>query len=159
MEMRCQPSYPLNSENASPPGSVTVYLSWADSELPPPKAPTSAVTRATVRMRSLFITSSSRGKHGQDRTMDTMRHNAGGEEPSPLDEGRGVQGGCRLDTRRTEPQLASTHLCPEVSMGALHAFLLLAGLAPTAPDSLPHQARALRVTVLSTMLTDHTGIG
>ena len=44
-------------------------------------------------------------------------------------------------------------------MGALHTFLLLAALSPASPDSLPHQARALRVTVLSTMLTDHTGVG
>ena len=44
-------------------------------------------------------------------------------------------------------------------MGALHTVLLLAALSPTGPDSLPHQARALRVTVLSTMLADHTGIG
>ena len=44
-------------------------------------------------------------------------------------------------------------------MGALHTVLLLAALFPTSPDSLPHQARALRVTVLSTMLADHTGIG
>jgi 7,8-dihydropterin-6-yl-methyl-4-(beta-D-ribofuranosyl)aminobenzene 5'-phosphate synthase len=44
-------------------------------------------------------------------------------------------------------------------MGALHAFLLSIALSPTVPDSLPHQARALRVTVLSTMLTDHKGVG
>ena len=44
-------------------------------------------------------------------------------------------------------------------MGALHSFLLLAALSGMPPDSLPHQVRALRVTVLSTMLTDHTGIG
>lgn len=44
-------------------------------------------------------------------------------------------------------------------MDALHAFLLLAALSPTAHDSQPHQARALRITVLSTMLADHTGIG
>jgi 7,8-dihydropterin-6-yl-methyl-4-(beta-D-ribofuranosyl)aminobenzene 5'-phosphate synthase len=44
-------------------------------------------------------------------------------------------------------------------MGALYTILLLAALPSTPPDSLPHQARALRVTVLSTMLTDHTGIG
>jgi 7,8-dihydropterin-6-yl-methyl-4-(beta-D-ribofuranosyl)aminobenzene 5'-phosphate synthase len=43
-------------------------------------------------------------------------------------------------------------------MGALHIFLLLAALSPT-PDSLPHQARALRITVLSTMLTDFKGVG
>ncbi|HEY7503894.1 MAG TPA: MBL fold metallo-hydrolase [Gemmatimonadales bacterium] len=44
-------------------------------------------------------------------------------------------------------------------MGTLHTLLLLAALFPARPDSLPHQARALRVTVLSTMLADHTGIG
>ena len=44
-------------------------------------------------------------------------------------------------------------------MGVLHAMMLLAALPAASPDSLPHQARALRVTVLSTMLTDHTGIG
>ena len=43
-------------------------------------------------------------------------------------------------------------------MSALHAVMLLTALSPAAPDS-PRQARALRVTVLSTMLTDHTGIG
>ena len=44
-------------------------------------------------------------------------------------------------------------------MGVLHAMMLLAALPAASADSLPHQARALRVTVLSTMLTDHTGIG
>src|SRR5882757_2297240 len=29
MDTACQPSYPLNSENASPPGTFKVYLSWA----------------------------------------------------------------------------------------------------------------------------------
>src|SRR6185436_19098324 len=28
METACQLSYPLNSENASPPGTFTLYLSW-----------------------------------------------------------------------------------------------------------------------------------
>src|SRR5713101_7647100 len=58
MERSCQFSYPLNSENASPPGTFKVYLSWADTTLPP-KALTRAVTIAIVRMRLLFITSSS----------------------------------------------------------------------------------------------------
>jgi len=44
-------------------------------------------------------------------------------------------------------------------MSALHSVMLLAALSPAASDSSPHQARTLRVTVLSTMLTDHTGIG
>src|SRR3989442_7701672 len=66
MERTCQASYPLNSENASPPGTFTVYLSWAawaDMALPP-KALTSAVTIATVSMRLLFVTSSSSVKLG-----------------------------------------------------------------------------------------------
>src|SRR5207249_12250555 len=66
METTCQASYPLNSENASPPGTFKVYLSWAawaDRALPP-KALTSAVTIAIVHMRLLFITSSSVVKLG-----------------------------------------------------------------------------------------------
>src|SRR5213595_2529016 len=58
METTCQFSYPLNSEKASPPGTFTVYLSWAD-KAPPPNALTSAVTIATVPMPLLFITGSS----------------------------------------------------------------------------------------------------
>src|SRR5438046_9708762 len=61
MERTCQTSYPLNSANASPPGTFKLYLSWAawaDMALPP-KALTSAVTIAIVHMRLLFITSSS----------------------------------------------------------------------------------------------------
>src|SRR5438045_9688190 len=54
MEITCQASYPLNSENASPPGTFKVYLSWAAMALLP-KALTSAVTIAIVRMR-LFVT-------------------------------------------------------------------------------------------------------
>src|SRR5712691_5264865 len=57
METTCQASYPLNSENASPPGTFKVYLSWADMALLL-KALTSAVTIAIVRMR-LLVTSSS----------------------------------------------------------------------------------------------------
>src|SRR2546430_9185758 len=48
METTCQASYPLNSENASPPGTFKAYLSWADMALPP-KALTSAVTIAIDR--------------------------------------------------------------------------------------------------------------
>src|SRR2546429_1584592 len=58
METTCQFSYPLNSENASPPGTFTVYLSWADRALPP-TALTSAVTIAIVPKPLLFITGSS----------------------------------------------------------------------------------------------------
>src|SRR5207245_6187565 len=65
MDTTCQASYPLNSENASPPGTFKVYLSaaWADMALPP-KALTSAVTIAIVRTRLLFITNSSFVKLG-----------------------------------------------------------------------------------------------
>src|SRR6266704_4113483 len=63
METTYQFSYPLNSENASPPGTFTVSLSWADMALPP-KALTSAVTIAIVRMPLLFITGPSFVKLG-----------------------------------------------------------------------------------------------
>src|SRR5436190_759077 len=58
MQTTCQASYPLNSEKASPPGTFTVYLSWADRP-PPPTALTSAVTIAIVPKPLLFITGSS----------------------------------------------------------------------------------------------------
>src|SRR5213593_3455144 len=58
MATTCQVSYPLNSAKASPPGTFTVYLSWADRALPP-NALTSAVTIAIVPMPLLFITGSS----------------------------------------------------------------------------------------------------
>src|SRR2546430_11873339 len=66
METTCQASYPLNSENASPPGTFKAYLSWADMALPP-EALTSAVTIAIVRRRWLFMTSSSFVKLGTRR--------------------------------------------------------------------------------------------
>src|SRR5436853_2778910 len=58
MATTCQFSYPLNSANASPPGTFTVYLSWADRALPP-NALTMAVTIAIVPNPLLFITVSS----------------------------------------------------------------------------------------------------
>src|SRR6266571_8556988 len=57
MDTSCQASYPLNSENASPPGTFKLYLSWANRALPP-KILTSAVMIAIVRMRLLFTSSS-----------------------------------------------------------------------------------------------------
>src|SRR5262245_25809793 len=42
METVCQPSYPLNSANASPPGTFTLYLSCAERAKPP------RTTRQTV---------------------------------------------------------------------------------------------------------------
>src|SRR5881409_2379193 len=58
MATTCQVSYPLNSAKASPPGTFTVYLSWADRALPP-NALTSAVTIAIVPKPLPFITGSS----------------------------------------------------------------------------------------------------
>src|SRR5205809_6480450 len=57
MDTSCQASYPLNSENASPPGTFKLYLSWANRALPP-KVLTSAVMIAIVRMQWLFTSSS-----------------------------------------------------------------------------------------------------
>src|SRR5271156_5552312 len=42
MATTCQPSYPLNSENASPPGTFTVYLSCEEMALPAETASTIA---------------------------------------------------------------------------------------------------------------------
>src|SRR5262249_51435450 len=47
METTCQASYPLNSENASPPGTLTVYLScWAKAKLPKRASNTATITVA-----------------------------------------------------------------------------------------------------------------
>src|SRR4029450_10165051 len=64
METVCQPSYPLNSENASPFGTRTVYLAWpascAETALPPRTASTetpSATTTITTAWRPLLFIS------------------------------------------------------------------------------------------------------
>src|SRR5437773_11384283 len=52
METVCQPSYPLNSENASPFGTRTVYFAWAVScaemALTPKTASTETARATTV---------------------------------------------------------------------------------------------------------------
>src|SRR4030095_1956764 len=63
METVCQLSYPLNSENASPFGTRTVYLAWpvscAEMALPPKTASTETAsettTIATAEILWLFI--------------------------------------------------------------------------------------------------------
>src|SRR5579864_6102322 len=50
METSCHPSYPLNSENASPPGTFSVYLSWAART-----RPTRTHTSTTTTDSSFFI--------------------------------------------------------------------------------------------------------
>ena len=47
METTCQLSYPLNSENASPPGTFTVYLSCAEMALSLETASTNAMITIT----------------------------------------------------------------------------------------------------------------
>src|SRR5436189_4016857 len=51
MEMACQASYPLNSENASPPGTFTVYLSCAEMAKPPKTASHTAIPIVTMLLR------------------------------------------------------------------------------------------------------------
>src|SRR5262249_14752474 len=55
MEMACHPSYPLNSENASPPGTFTLYLSCfccAEMARPPKRAShTAAIPMVSLLMR------------------------------------------------------------------------------------------------------------
>src|SRR5579862_9918731 len=57
-ETTCQDSYPLNSENASPPGTFTVYLSGA-AIAKPPRTANKLETAAIVTIVLLFIVSTS----------------------------------------------------------------------------------------------------
>src|SRR5882757_9594821 len=52
--MVCQPSYPLNSENASPFGTLRVYWSWADMALPPTKT-TSTTAMITISQDEILV--------------------------------------------------------------------------------------------------------
>src|SRR5882672_8688506 len=54
MATTCQSSYPLNSENASPFGTCTVYLSCAEMALPPKTASTAAII--TISQDAIFVT-------------------------------------------------------------------------------------------------------
>src|ERR1700733_37023 len=56
METTCQDSYPLNSENESPFGTFTVYLSGAEIARPPTKANTPVII-GIVSIFLLFIAS------------------------------------------------------------------------------------------------------
>src|ERR1700678_1663093 len=56
--MGCQVSYPLNSENASPPGTLRVYLSCAEMATPATKTPTSATLVAISNRFLRFIDAS-----------------------------------------------------------------------------------------------------
>src|SRR5882757_5856893 len=58
METTCQASYPLNSENESPFGTFTVYLSCAEMAQPPTKA-SSPATIGIVSILLPFIASTS----------------------------------------------------------------------------------------------------
>src|SRR6185436_16106277 len=54
MEMACHDSYPLNSENASPPGTFTPYLSCAEMAKPPRTAShTAASPIVNMLLRSI----------------------------------------------------------------------------------------------------------
>ena len=53
IEMTGQSSYPLNSENASPPGTCTVYLS-AEMALPP-KTASPAATMVIIAVGEILV--------------------------------------------------------------------------------------------------------
>src|SRR5438309_3109880 len=59
METVCQPSYPLNSENASPFGTRTVYLAWgvscAEMALTPKTASTTAMVSVSKDTAWIFL--------------------------------------------------------------------------------------------------------
>src|SRR5262245_40509974 len=63
MEIACHASYPLNSENASPPGTFTVYLSCAEMAKPPNTA-SHTVVIPIVNMRVRFIQHLLQRTHG-----------------------------------------------------------------------------------------------
>src|SRR5580692_388114 len=54
--MTCQPSYPLNSENASPFGTFNSYLSCADNAAPVLKTASAAAIHAMVSLLLFLIT-------------------------------------------------------------------------------------------------------
>src|SRR5271155_3309604 len=53
--MVCQPSYPLNSENASPFATLRVYRSWAEIAAPTPKTASATVTPTLIAIFFPFI--------------------------------------------------------------------------------------------------------
>src|SRR5262245_2973501 len=69
MEMACQDSYPLNSAKASPPGTFTVYLSWADMAQPP-QTVSHTVATPIVNLLVRFI-AAPRELHARVRVMVT----------------------------------------------------------------------------------------
>src|SRR5271167_760797 len=58
METTCQASYPLNSENASPPGTFKVYLSCADTAQPPTTANTPVIIAIVSTLLRLIVSTS-----------------------------------------------------------------------------------------------------
>src|SRR5215469_17045177 len=64
METTCQASYPLNSENASPFGTFTVYLSCAEMAQPPTMATPVIIAIVNILLpfiaRTSFVESSIR---------------------------------------------------------------------------------------------------
>src|SRR3954451_25137876 len=77
-ETRGQLSYPLNSENARPPGTFRSYLFWADRSLPARRV-ASAATAAMLLVPILVIAGFSREGDRTDSVSD--------REPGPLDYG------------------------------------------------------------------------
>src|SRR5436190_19471616 len=70
VEIACHPSYPRNSENASPPGTLTAYLSSADMTKPPNTAShTVAIPIVSVLLR--FITVPPLSRCGRRRRLVT----------------------------------------------------------------------------------------
>src|SRR5262245_54767554 len=51
MEIACHPSYPRNSDMASPPGTFAAYLSWAEMANPPRTASHSVIPIVNMYLR------------------------------------------------------------------------------------------------------------
>src|SRR4030095_16750974 len=57
LETSCQLSYPLKSENGSPLGTCSVYLSCAERAAPPRTAPTAVIAAASLPLPFIVSTS------------------------------------------------------------------------------------------------------
>src|SRR5215510_7394400 len=72
MEMACQDSYPLNSENASPPGTFTLYLSCSEMARPHNAAsPTAAIPIVNMLLR-IILNTSLRSRNGETTYSDDV---------------------------------------------------------------------------------------
>src|SRR5258707_10984670 len=120
-ETTCQASYPLNSENESPFGTFTVYLSCAEMAQLPTKASTSVIIEI-VSIPLPFIASTSFIKFSVLTSLLRANRDLGGDG--------------QVDEKR--PNLRSKTWKPSQKAGASHSFEQMSKLQGSgqAPDPL-----------------------